>query len=357
MKKLLPPVVVSALFFAFVFTANAQVNPLVASGKAKQKSGAHEGAVIDFSEAIQQSSAEVTAYLKRLDEYEKIPSFEKAEKGIEAPVVDINMGIPYYLRGCSNSILGKNEDALQDFSTAIRINANLGAAFYERGKLLWTTGKKDEGCIDLGMAGSLGDSLAKEMFDEKFCWKEAMLAAKEASVRLSLNEYQKALDEIQKSVRLCPDSATYLGMRGRAYLGLGKYELAMFDFDKAISLNKNCVDAYFGRGVAHYSKNKWQQAFDDLAKAITLDEKFADAYLYRAYACEGMEKNQSALYDYQQVQKLKPSNGLAYFKSGLVRSNMNDQAGACRDFKRAASMGYSEAQDYADRCDLPAKRK
>jgi tetratricopeptide (TPR) repeat protein len=115
------------------------------------------------------------------------------------------------------------------------------------------------------------------------------------------------------------------------------------------------VDAYFYRGVAYYSKNKWQEAFDDLAKVILLDEKFSDAYLYRAYACEGMEKNTSALYDYQQVQHLKPKDGLAFFKSGLLRSAMNDAQGACNDFKKAASMGYAEARDYADKCNTVKK--
>jgi tetratricopeptide (TPR) repeat protein len=108
--------------------------------------------------------------------------------------------------------------------------------------------------------------------------------------------------------------------------------------------------------VAYYNKNKWQESFDDLTKVINLDEKFSDAYLYRAYDCEGMQKNQSALYDYVQVQKLNPGSGLAFFKCGLLRSEMNDEAGACRDFKKAASLSYSEAMDYADRCDKPQKK-
>ena len=339
-----------------VIASNAQSNPLVESGKAKQKTGNLDGAVYDFTSAIKQNDAEVQKYLKLFDEYDKIPMFEKAEKGIEAPPIDKSFAIPYYLRGCSYSALGKNADAMNDFNTAIKINTKMGASYYERGKLLWSSGKKDEGCIDFGTAASLKDSSAKEMFDERFCWKEAIVSAKEASLKLRLSEFQNALDEIQKAVKLCPDSAKYLGIRGRAYLALGKYELAMFDFDKAIAMKQNSIDAYFGRGVAYYTKNKWQESFDDLAKAILLDEKFSDAYLYRAYACEGMDKNQSALFDYVQVQRLNPSSGLAYFKSGLLRSAMNDAKGACSDFNKAAYLSHTEAQDYADKCN-ESKRK
>ena len=336
---------------------SAQTDQFIESGKAKQKEGNHNGAIDDFTNAIKKNLAEVQKYLKALDEYNKIPEFERAEKGIDAPPIDANFATPYYLRGVSNFSAGNSNEALNDFNTAISINPKMGAAFYQRGKIKWSSGKKDDGCIDLGVAASLKDSLAKEMFDDNFCWKEAVVAAKEAASKLRLGEFQNAMDEIQKSIKLCPDSACYLAIRGRAYFGLGKYDNAMFDFDKAVSLNQNSIDAFLGRGMAYYSKNKFQEAFDDLSKAINIDQKCADAYLYRAYACEGMEKNESALYDYQQVQRLKPADGLAFFKSGLIKNAMNDSKGACNDFRRAASQGYSEAQDYVEKCDTAKKPK
>ena len=349
-------VILFSFFFSFLAsTSHSQTKVMIESGKTKQKTSNHEGAVYDFTSAIKQNEDEVQKYLIKLEAYDKIPSFEKAEKGIEAPPIDINFAIPFYLRGISYSSMGKNAEAMDDFSTAIKINPKMGTAWYERGKLLWTIGKKDEGCIDLGMAGSLNDSSARELFDERFCWKEAVSAANEASIKIKLNEFQNALDEIQKSIKLCPDSARYFGLRGRAYLGLGNYDLAMFDFDKAISLSQTSIDAWYGRGVAYYMKNKWQESFDDMSKVIHINEKFGDAYLYRAYACEGMEKYQSALYDYEQVQRMNPLNGMAFFKSGLVRINMNEPTGACKDFRKAASLGYTEAQDYADKCDKKKK--
>jgi len=341
--------------FLFSLIVSAQSDPLVESGKVKQQTGNHEGAINDFTNAIKQNESEVQKYLIKFEEYDKINLFDRAEKGIEAPLVNVNFSIPYYLRGYSYSTTGKNNEAMDDFNTVIKINPNHGAAYYQRGKLLWSTGKKDGGCIDLGIAGSLKDSSAREMFDEKFCWKEAVAAYKDASSKVRLNDYAGALDVIQKAIKVCPDSANYLGLRGRAYLGLGNYDLAMFDFEKAISISPKSVDAYYGRGVAYYMKNKWQQAFDDLSKAIQLDERFANAYLYRAYACEGMDKNQSALFDYQQVQRLKPGDTLAFFKSGLLRNSMGDSKSACNDFRRAASMGHSEAQDYAEKCNTTKK--
>ena len=355
MKKIIS----AFLFFTFLvspFYSLAQPDVLE-SGKQKQKSGNHADAITDFNIVIKKNEGEVQKYMKQLEEYEKIPVFERAEKGVEVPSVDTNFAMPYYLRGRSYSATGKNTDALNDFNTAIKINPKMGVAYYQRGNLLWSTGKKDEGCIDLQMAGSLGELKAKEMFDQRFCWQEAAAAYKDASAKLRMNEFQTALDKIQISLKLCPDSATYLGARGRAYLGLGKSDLAMADFERAIFLSKNSFDAWYGRGVANYNKSKWQDAFDDLSKAINLNDQYPDVFLYRAYACEGMEKNQSALYDYAQVQRMNPLSGFAYFKSGLLRNTMNDQAGACKDFRKAASLSYAEADDYADKCDKTQKKK
>ncbi|HEY4800084.1 MAG TPA: tetratricopeptide repeat protein [Bacteroidia bacterium] len=354
MIKLLLCTTISIYTFIGCF---AQNNPLIESGKVKQKAGNYVGAIDDFTSAINQNSAAVGKFLKALTEYNNIPEFERAEKSIDAPSVDIAYADPYFFRGMAYSLSGKNTDALADFSTAININPKLGNAYFQRGKIKWTIGKKDEGCIDLGTAASLKDSAAKEMFDYNFCWKEAIVSASEATLKLRLNNFQEAMDNIQKSIQLCPDSAGYLAIRGRAYLGLGKYDKAMFDFDKAVALNQKCGEAFLGRGIAYYSKNKFQEAFDDLSKAINFDERCAEAYLYRAYSCEGMEKNESALYDYKQVQRLNPASGLAYFKSGILRNNMNDSKGACNDFKRAASLGYSDAQDYAEKCDQAKKSK
>ncbi len=328
----------------------SQTDSSLISGSAKQKEGKHELAVLDFTEGIKKHDTVVQVFLKKRDEYEKISAFDRAEKGLVAPPIDTAFARSYYLRGVSYAAMKKNDEALNDLTTAIKINPGSGRMYVERGKLLWSAGQKYEGCLDLRMARSLGDSLAKELFDDKFCWNEAVLFYKDALSKLNLNQYNMALELIQKSIQLCPDSAAYFVVRGKCYSGMGKPDLAFSDFDKAIAAAPNNKDAYFGRGMAFYTQRKYQEAFDDLNKAIHLNEWFADAYLYRAYACEGMNKNESALYDYQQVQRMKPKDDIAYYKSGLLRNQMSDMSGACKDFKKAASLGNAEAAGYVKDC-------
>ena len=339
--------------FLLVFSASllfSQTDPSLASGLAKQKEGKNDLAIVDFSDAIKKHETEVQDFLKKWDDYSKVSVFDRAEKGIEAPPIEKAFAAAYYLRGVSNVAVHKNDDAMSDFNTAIKINPGSGAAYYERGKILFANGKKYEACCDLGLARSLGDSLAKEMFDEKFCWNEALLYYKDALSKLKMNQYEEALDLIQRSINLCPDSVRLLIVRGKCYTGMGKLDLAFTDFDKVIAALPDNYDAYFGRGLAFYNKRKYEESFRDLDKSIHLYEGFADAYLYRAYVCEGMNKVQSAIYDYQQVQRLKPNDALAFYKSGLLKNDNGDPKGACADFRKATALGSADASDYLKSC-------
>lgn len=329
----------------------SQADPLILSGKEKQSSGNHEEAISDFTASIRKNENEVHKFIKLIDEFIKLSDFEKAEKGAEIPKTDSSFALPYYFRGISYSATGKNTESLNDLNTAIKIDPKLAGAYFERGKIKWAIGKRDEGCIDFGMAASLGDSLSREKFEDNFCWKEAVVTYKEAETKLKMGQFQDAFDEIQKALKLCPDSSSYLGARGRAYKGLGKTDLAMADLNKAILLDPSNQEAYFARGMIYFSKEKFQEAFDDVSKYMQLNKaNNPDAYLQRASICEAMGKNKSAIYDYEQVMKLKPYDPLAYYKSALLKNEAGDKIGACKDFKKAASLGHSEAADYAAGC-------
>src|ERR1035437_10801 len=178
---------VSAFMLTMIGASYSQQDSLLLSGKVKQKKGNYIEAISDFTNAIKRNEAEVQLYIKKFDEYNKFTDFEKAEKELNKPKIDSSFSIPYYLRGISYSYTGKETEAMDDLNAAIKINSKLGAAYYERGRIKHNSGKKDEGCIDLGTASSLGDTSAKEMFDEKFCWNEAVAANKEAVTKLKLN--------------------------------------------------------------------------------------------------------------------------------------------------------------------------
>jgi tetratricopeptide (TPR) repeat protein len=339
------------LFFIISHSLFSQSDSvLLTNGAAVQKSGNNAQAILELSSIIKKHEPAVDLFIKKCDEYQKFNEFERVERGLEMPAIDVSYARPYYLRGLAYAAMKNTGKAIEDFTTAVLINPELGSAYYERGKIRWSDGKKYESCCDFSRARSLGDSLAREMFDEKFCWNEALAYYKDALTNLRLNHYDIALGLIQKSILLSLDSAINYLIRGECYSGMGKYEMAFLDFDRAIKGLPNNAEAYFVRGAAFYTKKKYQEAFNDFDNAVRLNNRNADAYLYRAYACEGINKVQSALYDYAQVQRLKPNDPIAFYKSGLLKNDNGDSKGACIDFKKAANLGSTEAADYAKGC-------
>ncbi len=342
-----------SLVFFFIllsYSMFSQTDSIIASGFLKQKAVNYSGALADFSTAIKKNEDKVSAYINKLDSFNRASLTERSEKGVDVPIIDIDFARPYFLRGMVYLVINKNEEAINDFTFCIKINPKMESAYYQRGKTLWSIGKKDESCFDLGIAGQLKDSLAKNLFDEHFCWKNAEIAYKAATSKFKFNEFQEAISAIEIAIKLCPDSVRYLVLRGRSYFLIGKYELSMIDFNKAISISQTNFEAYYDRGVALLSTNKYQEAFDDFTKALSLNDRSFDSYLNRAMACQGMQKNTSALYDYQKAQHLQPNEPLAFYKSGLLKIEMGDKAGGCADFTKAANLGHKESIDSLVNC-------
>ena len=58
--------------------------------------------------------------------------------------------------------------------------------------------------------------------------------------------------------------------RGIAYAEKGDYDRAIQDYDKAIKLNLDFAEAYFNRGLAYAEKGDYDRAIQDYDKASEL---------------------------------------------------------------------------------------
>jgi len=71
-----------------------------------------------------------------------------------------------------------------------------------------------------------------------------------------LGQYQCAIEDYNKAIRMKPyDSGNY-NNRGAAYTMLGQYQRAINDFNKAIGLKSNYADAYARGGIYLLRGNK-----------------------------------------------------------------------------------------------------
>ncbi|PET36448.1 hypothetical protein CN514_24590, partial [Bacillus sp. AFS001701] len=64
--------------------------------------------------------------------------------------------------------------------------------------------------------------------------------------------YDRAISDLNESIKLKPDYATSYSNLGLVYLDKQMYDVAISTFDKAIKLDPKQYMAYTNRGLAYY---------------------------------------------------------------------------------------------------------
>ena len=94
-------------------------------------------------------------------------------------------------------------------------------------------------------------------------------------------EYDKAIADYNKAIRLNPKEAVYYNNRGAAYRNKNDFDRAIADHGEAIHLNPT-KDAYYGnRGFAYFKKNDYDRAIGDYNEAIRLNPNDTDYFNFR----------------------------------------------------------------------------
>lgn len=162
-------------------------------------------------------------------------------------------------------------------------------------------------------------------------------------------QYEPAIDDFRRAIKLDPTKADYYYQRGSTYrsqyfyTGKGNYDRAIDDFSRAIKLDPNKPDYYWQRGSAFHIKGEYEQAIDDFNMAIKLNPNRADYYWERGGSYHSKGDYRKALDDYNRAIKLEPGIAQYYFSRGLTHKARNDKKSAKRDFEVAAELGFTKA--------------
>jgi tetratricopeptide (TPR) repeat protein len=113
----------------------------------------------------------------------------------------------------------------------------------------------------------------------------------------------KAIEYLNKAIKLRPDFTDAYMVRGLAYADLGQQERAVEDFTKAIRLKPNAI-LYNLRGLAYGNQGQYQLAITDYNEAIRLQPDFADAYFRRGLCYFTQDNNGLGCHDAQKACEL-----------------------------------------------------
>lgn len=178
-----------------------------------------------------------------------------------------------------------------------------------------------------------------------------------------LGEYEKALADANKAIRIDPRLHDAWVVRGLIRLHRLEYDPAVSDFNEAQAAERDLTEAiqlvpnngyaYLARARANWRLNRPEHAVADFDKAITLLPK-SPPYGYVArgqyYKCRGLLD--LAIADFTQAIRLSPETGAFFMERGNAYFRQNDLSRAIEDFTEAIRLEPKNYMGYQSRARL-----
>jgi tetratricopeptide (TPR) repeat protein len=202
----------------------------------------------------------------------------------------------------SNNISGSSDNAVRDFSSAIKL-------------------KPDSASL--------------------YCLRAI---AYSVNSRLTRNQKDLMIKDLTKAITLSGDNPNYYKTRGYFYYYYkSEFTKAVTDLEKAISLNPNDDESYSKLGEMHsttFIENpnlNYEKAIEYYGKAVKLKPKEIKYYAARAYIFEKVKKYKEAIDDYSTLIELQPVERY-YQARGEKHLISNNYESAVKDFTKAIEL-------------------
>ncbi len=150
-------------------------------------------------------------------------------------------------------------------------------------------------------------------------------------------EYEQAIADFDKAIELDPDYAWAFASRGDSHRLLKNYDQAIDDFNKALELDPYSW-AYAHRGETYRQRSEYEQAISDFTLAIEDKENYPWAYGRRGECYRMIGDYEQAMVDLERAIELDPENDYAYASRGQTYRQMGDFRKALVDFNKALEL-------------------
>jgi len=156
---------------------------------------------------------------------------------------------------------------------------------------------------------------------------------------------KKAIEYLNRAIKMKPDYIGAYNSRGLANFNLGKYQRAVEAYNEALRLKPDFADAYYNRGNAYRHLGKHQLAIEDYDETLRLKPDNAYAYFNRGAAYDDLGKYLRAIEDYDEAIRLKPDYVEVYNNRGVTYLLQGNNDLGCRDAQKACALGGCKLLD------------
>jgi len=230
------------------------------------------------------------------------------------------LGLILYNRGVDNINRNNIQNAINDFTSALKLYPNFHEAYKSRGSLYLRQYRNKEALDDLKKANALEPNCPSTLFNL-------------GNAYLNLDYITEALNNYDRASELAPDYSEIYHNRGLCYAEGYNYEKALAELTKAIKMSPS-AKAYYDRAVINGSAKNYTEAISDYGDAISLDDKYIDAYHNRGIVYASQELYLNAVADFEKAISLVPEENVS--KKSLCYKNLGLTFYKMKNYFRAA---------------------
>lgn len=192
---------------------------------------------------------------------------------------------------------------------------------------------------------------ALELLDRllRICPADAPAHSQRGAALAALGQTDAAIASYDRAIAVRPDDAELLCNRGVALARVGRFEAAIASFDRALACGAGHLGAHFNRSVALADLGRLDEAIDGYERVIALRPDFATAHYNRGVALAALGRVQEAVASYDGAIAARPDYALAHHNRGIALSELGRTEEALASFDAAIAAAAGHAPSHFNR--------
>ena len=273
-------------------------------------------AIEDFSKSIDLNKNFVYSYISRGESYFNLKEVDLAEQDFKQVIeFSTNLNHKIYIRlGNVMIFQSRFNDAIEYFTKAIKLDSNIGLAFYGRAMAYRMVFEYEKAISDFTKAIELNP-------------RNRYAFTNRGITYYIINDLDKSLYDFNEALKLKIEDIFTLNNRGIVYRKKLEQNLAEQDFEKAIELCPEDSYGYYNLANLYWHQNLEDKALKFYYKATELDFSFVLPYIARANIFLSKNDLQKAFEEVYQAIEIMPDNSVCYLILGyinLLKQNYKD---------------------------------
>jgi tetratricopeptide (TPR) repeat protein len=221
--------------------------------------------------------------------------------------------------------VGHNDQAIRDYTAAVRLMPQSAAPLAGRGRVHLATGRPHAAIRDFSRAVTA---------DPRF----ATAYRSRAEAKLDIMRMQDAIEDLSRAIAFDVDNPELYLLRGQAYLASDNVGAALKDLTHVTTLDPRSARGFAMRGLANGVAQTWEEAFADLNRAIELDPRSSTAFAYRAVVYKMSGQTDVGVKDAETAEKLDPDGAEVLWAKGEIEEAQGRTEQAIADYKKAVAL-------------------